>query len=151
MHTPHPRVPGAGRLTRQSYPKTKSTRRHIFLLAGGPILSFTCPLRPIGKGNHARKGEARDMPRREFANEQALRKHANVNGDFYALEGSATFAKWRRLLSQDQYEIVDLRTSQGVRRAILFPKAILRAQASLDAPLRKVLAVKTAAKKHSPE
>jgi hypothetical protein len=70
-------------------------------------------------------------------------------GDFYAFEASATFAKWRGLLSPDKYEIVDVRTSQGVRRAMLFPKAILRAEAALDAPLRKALGLKRASK-HKP-
>jgi hypothetical protein len=32
------------------------------------------------------------------------------------------------VLSPDQYEIVDVRTSRGVRRAMLFPKAILKAE-----------------------
>jgi hypothetical protein len=36
-----------------------------------------------------------------------------------------------------------------VRRAILFPKAILRAEAALDAPLRKALGLKRASK-HKP-
>ena len=38
------------------------------------------------------------------------------------------FAKRQRVLSPDQYEIVDVRTSRGVRRAMLFPKAILKAE-----------------------
>ena len=36
-----------------------------------------------------------------------------------------------------------------MRRAILFPKAILRAEAALDAPLRKALGLKRASK-HKP-
>jgi hypothetical protein len=43
------------------------------------------------------------------------------------------------MLSPDQYEIVDVRTSYRVRRAMLFPKAIL--QAEFDAE-REVLAMK---------
>jgi hypothetical protein len=86
------------------------------------------------------------MPRREFASEKAFQQHAKRHGDFYAFEASATFAKWRRLLSPDKYEIVDVRTSQGVRRAMLFPKAILRAEAALDAPLRRALGLKRASK-----
>jgi hypothetical protein len=57
------------------------------------------------------------MPRREFASEKALKNHAELTDDFYAWESTATFAKWQRLLSRDRYEIVDVRTSQGVRRA----------------------------------
>jgi hypothetical protein len=66
------------------------------------------------------------MPRREFASEKTLQDHAKRVGDFCAFEGSPTFAKWRRLLSPEQYEIVDVLTSRGVSRAILFPKAVLR-------------------------
>jgi hypothetical protein len=52
------------------------------------------------------------------------------------------FVKRRRLLSTDQYEIVDVRTSRGVRRAMLFPKAILEAEWAADAPFREALAIK---------
>jgi hypothetical protein len=81
------------------------------------------------------------MPRREFASEKALRDQAERIGDFCAFEGSATFAKWRRLLSPEEYEIVDVLTSRGVRRAILFPKAVLREKAALG-PLRETLTKK---------
>jgi hypothetical protein len=82
------------------------------------------------------------MPRRQFASEKSLQNHAGLTGDFYAFEGAATFAKWRALLSPDKYEIVDVRTSQGIRRAMLFPKRILLAEWELDAPLRKALGIK---------
>jgi len=49
------------------------------------------------------------------------------------------FVKRQRLLSTDQYEIVDVRTSRGVRRAMLFPKA---AEWAADAPFREALAIK---------
>jgi hypothetical protein len=58
-----------------------------------------------------------------------IHNHTKRMGDFYAFEGSHSFVKWRGLLSPDQYEIVDVLTSQGVRRAMLFPKAVLRAWA----------------------
>ena len=35
---------------------------------------------------------------------------------------------YQRLLSADQYEIVDVRTDRGMTRAMLFPKAILKAE-----------------------
>jgi hypothetical protein len=66
------------------------------------------------------------MPRRKFTSEIALQEHAKRIGDFFAWERTATFTKWRGLLPPDQYEIVDVLTSQGVRRAMLFPKAILK-------------------------
>ena len=82
------------------------------------------------------------MPRREFASQKAFQDHAKRSGDFYAFEGAATFAKWRALLSPDKYEIVDVRTSRGIRRAMLFPKSILLAEWELDTPLRKALGMK---------
>jgi hypothetical protein len=52
---------------------------------------------------------------------------------------SPAFTKRKRLLSPDQYEIVDVRTSRGVRRAMLFPKAILQDEFETN---REVLAIK---------
>jgi hypothetical protein len=82
------------------------------------------------------------MPRREFASQKALQDHAHTMGDIYFWEGTPTFAKRQRLLSPDQYEIVDVRTSRGIRRAMLLPKAILQAEWKADAPLREALAIK---------
>ena len=68
------------------------------------------------------------MPVREFANEKALLDYAEQNGLVYLWEGSKrwrspmpAFAKRQQMLPTDQYEIVDVRTSRGVRRAMLFP------------------------------
>jgi hypothetical protein len=79
------------------------------------------------------------MPQRQFANQKALIDYAVRNGLVYLWEGMPAFARRQRLLSPmpafvkrqrqlspDQYEIVDVRTSRGVRRAMLFPKAILQ-------------------------
>ena len=52
------------------------------------------------------------------------------------------FTKRQQLLSTDQYEIVDVRTRRGVRRAMLFPKAILQAELAANAPLRERMAIK---------
>jgi hypothetical protein len=95
------------------------------------------------------------MQRREFANQKALIDYVERNGLVYLWEGMPAFAKRqrllsplpafvkrRRLLSADQYEIVDVRTSRGVRRAMLFPKAILKAEFEANAPLREALAIK---------
>jgi len=75
---------------------------------------------------------------REFANQKALIDYAEQNGLAYLWEGMPAFAerqrlllplpafvKRQRLLSTDQYEIVDVRTSQGMRRAMLFRTATL--------------------------
>jgi hypothetical protein len=72
------------------------------------------------------------MPVREFANQKSLIDHAERNGLVYLWERMRAFARRQRmlspmpaftkrqqLLSTDQYEIVDVRTPRGVRRAIL--------------------------------
>ena len=77
------------------------------------------------------------MPVREFANQKALVDYAERNGLVYLWETMPAFARRQRmlspmpaftkrqqLLSPDQYEIVDVRTSRGVRRAMLFPKPV---------------------------
>ena len=55
----------------------------------------------------------------------------------------AVFTKRQQLLSPDQYEIVDVRTHRrGVRRAMLFPKAILQAEFAANATVRQPMAIK---------
>ena len=89
---------------------------------------------------------------REFANQKALLDYAERNGFVYLWEGMPAFARRQRmlspmpaftkrqqLLSTDQYEIVDVRTPRGVRRAMLFPKAILQGEFAAN---REVLASK---------
>ena len=75
------------------------------------------------------------MPQRKFANQKALIEYAEQNGLVYVWAWierqrviSPAFTKRQRLLSPDQYKIVDVRTSRGVRRAMLFPKAILQGE-----------------------
>ena len=95
------------------------------------------------------------MPVREFANQKSLIDHAERNGLVYLWERMRAFARRQRmlspmpaftkrqqLLSTDQYEIVDVRTPRGVRRAILFPKAVLQAEFAANAPLRERMAIK---------
>jgi hypothetical protein len=52
---------------------------------------------------------------------------------------SPAFTKRQQMLSPDQYEIVDVRTLRGVRRAMLFPKVVLQAEFAAN---REVLANK---------
>jgi hypothetical protein len=75
------------------------------------------------------------MPVREFANKKALIDYAEQNGLVYVWAFSIreqlvspAFTKRQQMLSPDQYEIVDVRTLRGVRRAMLFPKAVLQAE-----------------------
>ena len=90
------------------------------------------------------------MRYREFANQKALIRYAEQNGLVYLwasafanrqrlLSPKSAFVKRQQLLSSDQYEIVDVHTSRGVRRAMLFPKAILQAEFEAN---REVLAMK---------
>src|ERR1700720_4040629 len=64
------------------------------------------------------------MPQREFANQKALVAYAEQNDLAYEYEYTPAFAKRQRLLSPEQYEIVEVRTSRGVSRVMLFSKAI---------------------------
>jgi|SRR5580693_9342402 hypothetical protein len=64
------------------------------------------------------------MAQREFANQKALVAYAEQNDLAYEHEYTPAFAKWQRLLSPEQYEIVEARTSRGVSRVMLFSKAI---------------------------
>ena len=82
------------------------------------------------------------MPQREFANQQALISYAEQNGLVYLWEGTPAFAKWQRLLSREQYEIVEVRTSRGVSRAMLFSKAIIQAEWEANAPLCQAMTIK---------
>ena len=76
------------------------------------------------------------MARRKFATQKNFHDYAERTGQGYLWEGTPPFAKRQRVLSPDQYEIVDVRTSRGVRRAMLFPKAILKAERQADAARR---------------
>ena len=78
----------------------------------------------------------------EFANQKALIEHAEQNDLAYAWEYSPAFAKRQRGLSPKQYEIVEVRTSRGLSRAMLFSNAILRAEWQANARLREAEAIK---------
>jgi hypothetical protein len=89
------------------------------------------------------------MPVREFANQKSLIDYAEQNGLVYVWAFSMreqlvspAFTKRQQMLSPDQYEIVDVRTLRGVRRAMLFPKAILQAEFAANATVRQRMAIK---------
>ena len=74
---------------------------------------------------------------REFASQKALISYAERKGLIYLWKGTPAFARRQRLLSRDQYELAEVRTSRrGVRPAMLFPRAILEAEWAADAPFR---------------
>jgi hypothetical protein len=89
---------------------------------------------------------------REFANQKALVDYAERKGLVFVwafgkrhgqlLSPTAVFTKRQRLLSPEQYEIVDVLTSRGVRRAMLFPKLILQAEFAANATVRQRMAIK---------
>ena len=80
---------------------------------------------------------------REFASQKALISYAERKGLIYLWEGTPAFARRQRLLSRDQYELAEVRTSRrGVRPAMLFPKAILEAEWAADARFREAMATK---------
>ena len=82
------------------------------------------------------------MPQREFANQKALVAYAEQNDLAYEYEYTPAFAKWQRLLSPEQYESVEARTSRGVSRVMQFSKAIIQAEWEANAPLREAMAIK---------
>jgi hypothetical protein len=65
------------------------------------------------------------MPQREFANQKALLAYAERNALVHAWERSPAFAKRQRLRSPKEYDIVEVRRSRGMSRAMLFSQAIL--------------------------
>ena len=81
----------------------------------------------------------------EFENQKALQDYADAHDLTYVWEGMRAFAKrWRmaQLAQPGTYELVEVWTRRGVTRALLFPKAILRAEFEADAPLREALRIK---------
>ena len=66
------------------------------------------------------------MHREEFTNQKMLQDYAEAHDLEYYWEGMKAFAKRVTTLAPGQYEIVEVRTSRGVARALLFPKVIPR-------------------------
>jgi hypothetical protein len=78
------------------------------------------------------------MARREFATQKKFHDYAERTGQGYLWEGTPPFAKRQRMLSPDQYEIVDVPTSRGVRRRCSSQK---RSGAPADAARRSLTRV----------
>ena len=88
------------------------------------------------------------MPVREFASKKALIDYAEQNGLVYLWAFSMSeqlvspaFTK-RQQMSRRSIEIVDVRTLRGVRRAMLFPKAVLQAEFAANATVHHRMAIK---------
>jgi hypothetical protein len=79
-----------------------------------------------------------------FENQKALQDYADAHDLTYVWEGMRVFAKrWRmaQLVQSGTYELVEVWTRRGVTRALLFPKAILRAEFEA-APMREAMRIK---------
>jgi hypothetical protein len=75
------------------------------------------------------------MYRKKFASKKALAAYAEQNRLTCLSE---SFTKWEGQLPPERYEIVEVQTSNGLKSAMLLPKAILKASWDSD-PLRKAL------------
>jgi hypothetical protein len=81
----------------------------------------------------------------QFENQKALQEYAEAHDLEYVWEGMKAFPKrWRlaQLAQPGTYELVEVRTKRGVTRALLFPKAILRAEFEAAAPMREAMKIK---------
>jgi hypothetical protein len=81
----------------------------------------------------------------EFANQSEFRDYADAHDLAYVWEGTNAFAKrWRlaQLSRPGEYHLVEVSTKRGRTKALLFPRAILRAEFEANAPLRKALEIK---------
>jgi len=81
----------------------------------------------------------------QFENQKALQDYAEAHDLEYVWEGMKAFAKrWRlaQLAQPGTYELVEARTKRGITRALMFPKAILRAEFEAAAPMREAMRIK---------
>jgi hypothetical protein len=76
-------------------------------------------------------------PMREFADQKALQDYVKLHDLVYLWKGTRLFAMRCAQLSPEQCEVVEVRTKRGVTRALLFPKALLRAEWKAAAPPRE--------------
>jgi len=96
-------------------------------------------------GSRRGLGSVTSGRRGQFENQTAIQKYADAHDLEYVWEGMKAFAKrWRlaQLAQPGTYELVEVRTKRGVTRALLFPKAILRAEFEAAAPMRHARAKK---------
>jgi len=79
------------------------------------------------------------MPPKNFPDKKALQDYVELYGLEYIWEGTRAFVKPQRLLSPEQYDVVAVRTSRKVSRAMLFSQSILRTE--WETKLHKAMAV----------
>ena len=83
------------------------------------------------------------MPQREFANQKALVAYAEQNVLAYEYEYTPAFAKWQRLLSPEQYEIVEARTDRKTCMAFSFDSYSLNSAISFRIYQQNVVIFRT--------
>ena len=87
----------------------------------------------------------------KFADPIELHRYAERNGLVYAWEFTRAFAKWQGLLTPEQYELVEVRTSQGTSRAMLFSKAMqVEQQVAAERERWRAIQAKPADSAHAP-
>jgi hypothetical protein len=82
----------------------------------------------------------------EFANHIEMQEYAERNGLDYTWSGTTLFAKRKRTLPADQFEVRAVRTRRGITMVGLFSAAITRAEREADAPYREAMAAKRLAR-----
>ena len=111
----------------------------------GPLPQSSPPDHEARTGRPAPIVAGPKMHRGAFANQKELIDYAEAHDLAYAWEGSSAFAKRWRLAQRaqaGQYVLVEVRTSRKLTKALLFPRAILRAEAEADRPFREAMAIK---------
>jgi hypothetical protein len=94
----------------------------------------------------AEREEMAAMDEAEFANHLEMQEYAERHGLDYTWSGAPSFAKRKRTLPPDQFEVRAVRTKRGITMVGLFSAAITRAEREADAPYREAMAAKRLAR-----
>jgi hypothetical protein len=87
----------------------------------------------------------------KFADPIELHRYAERSALAYAWEFTRAFAKWQELLIREQYELVEVRTSQGTSRAMLFSRAMeVEQQVAAERERWRAIQTKRAGSAHAP-
>jgi hypothetical protein len=89
------------------------------------VRGLSTPHRDNWSGDRSAEKSRWDVPilkRQEFANQIELHRYAELNDLAYAWAYTRAFGRWEQLLTPEEYKLVDVWTSQGTIRAMLFPK-----------------------------
>ena len=86
------------------------------------------------------------MNEAEFANHIQMQEYAERNGLDYTWSGTALYAKRKRTLPANQFEVRAVRTRRGITMVGLFSASITRAEREAAAPYREAMAAKRLAR-----